>query len=148
MEEFRNFFGLKGDTVFVKAFEAFMSLAHENFRWNDYLEARLTAEKTFRLFFEQQKLPKEKLEEALDAFIFSFFNQCIDERQFEWENNHPGEEYLRPADTVDDIDNLYLARVFSCVPQFSDLAEDIAFCDSIGVRYHYEQLHMCVWFAG
>jgi hypothetical protein len=80
---------------------------------------------------------------VVSAFVVSFFNQNIDERQYEWEDAHPDTEY--PDSPADDIDNLYFARVLSVIPR---KAENEAFCESIGVRYHYEQLHMCVWFAG
>lgn len=63
-----------------------------------------------------------------------------------------------PEPPKDDINNLYLARLFSVLNlgrESEDTRECIAhnkeleaFCDSIGVRYHYEQLHMCCWFAG
>ena len=142
-ENFRELVGLKDDADFIKAFEAFMKIAHNTFRWDDYLIARTTAEKTFRQFFEQQHYPEDLWEEALEGFIVSFFNQNIDENQFEWEDANPDMEY--PEAPEDDIDNLYLARVFSVIP-FK--AENEAFCQSIGVRYHYEQLHMCVWFSG
>lgn len=143
MEDFMKLAGLRDDVAFIKVFEAFMTAAHDTFRWNDYLEARMTAEKSFRLFYEQQQYPKDKLDAILSEFIVSFFNQNIDERQFEWEDAHPGEEI--PDAPEDDINNLFLSRVFSVIPC---KAEDEAFCESIGVRYHYEQLHMCIWFAG
>ena len=53
--DFRAFIGLKDDAAFVRAFEAFMAIAHDTFRWRDYLDARTTAERTFRLFFERQR---------------------------------------------------------------------------------------------
>ena len=142
-DDFRNAVGLNSDADYVKAFEAFMAIAHDSFHWNDYLEARTSAEKTFRLFFEQQQYSEDKWDDALNGFIVSFFNQNIDERQYEWEDAHPNEEM--PDEPEDDINNLYLSRVFSVIPHEAD---DEAFCESIGVRYNYEQLHMCVWFAG
>ena len=78
-----------------------------------------------------------------DLVTISFFNQNIDERQFEWEDMHPDMEYPEPA--ADDIDNLLMARLFSVL---TCSEEDDALCRSIGVRFHYEQLHMCVWFSG
>ena len=146
--EFRTFVGLNKDKDAVSGFADFMTIAHSTFRWTEYLEARTTAEKTFRLFYDQMKFPAEKLDEALDAFIVSFFNQCIDESQYRWENAHPDEEYPQDAVTSDDIDNLYFARILSCMRSGDGPEDDAAFCESIGVRYHYEQLHMCCWFSG
>ena len=147
-DDFRSFVGIKKDADFIKAFEAFMKTAHQIFRWNDYYEARTTAEKSFRQFYEAQHYPEDKLDEAVKGFILSFFMQNIDERLMEWEDNHPGEEYSAPQDSKDDIDNLFLSRVFACAADIGSEAENKAFCDSIGVNYDYEQLHMCVWFSG
>ena len=140
--EFREAVALTDDKQYVEAFKAFMGIAHDTFRCNDYLEARTTAEKAFRLFYEQQRYPASLLDEEAKAFVVSFFNQHIDEYQFQWEEEHQGEEM--PDAAADDISNLYLARLFSVIPY---KAKDEAFCESIGVRYHYEQLHMCVWFS-
>ncbi len=140
--EFTDWAGLNDEAAYLAACKAFMKVAHKEFRWGDYLEARTTAEKTFRLFYEQQHYPIENVEDALNAFIVSFLNQIIDNRQIEWEDTHPGKEMPEPAE--DDIDNLYLARVFSVLP---NKADDEAFFRSIGVEYNYEQLHMCCWFS-
>lgn len=144
--DFRGWAGITDDAAFVSAFEAFMAIAHETFRWNDYLQARMTAEQAFRTFYARQGYPQANLEEALNGFIVSFFSQNIDECQFQWEDEHPGMEMPEPAE--DDIDALYLARCFAVIHEFTDKAADVAFCESIGVQYHYEQLHMCCWFAG
>ena len=140
---FREQLRLTSDEDYVRAVETFMKIEHEIFHWNDYLKARTTAEKAFRLFYEQQHYPKDKLDIIVTDFIISFFNACIDDNLFQWMDAHPNEEY--PAPPEDDIDNLTMARAFSCI---SYREEDEAFCESIGVRYHYEQLHMCCWFSG
>ena len=142
IDDFRALSDLQDDEAFVGAFERFMTIAHETFRWDDYLQARTTAEDALRTFYQSEGLPQEKLEGILNSFIVSFFNQNIDESFFTWEEAHPGEEY--PAAPDDDIDTLYLARVFSmmtCTP------EDDAICQRIGIQFHYEQLHMCCWFS-
>lgn len=137
--------GLADEDALIKAFEAFMVIAQEVFNWNDYYEARTTAEMAFREFYKKQRYPKENLEAATNGFIVSFFNQVIDESQHIWEEENPGEEMPEPAG--DDIDNLYLARVFSIIHQVTDKKADAKFCDSIGVSYDYDQLHMCCWFS-
>ena len=40
MEDFRKLAGLQDDAAFIRAFEAFMTVAHDTFRWNDYQERR------------------------------------------------------------------------------------------------------------
>ena len=146
--DFLKDFGLKADAQITDAFTAFMNIAHQTFRWEDYLEARRTAEEAFRKFYQSQNYDQEKLERASEEFIVSFFNQNIDDRQFDWEKDHPAEEYNFPTETKDDIDNLYFARILAATIDYSDVAADKAFCESIGVRYDYEQLHMCCWFSG
>ncbi len=146
--DFRKLVGLKTNAAYVKAFDSFMVIAHPIFHWDDYLDARTTAEKAFRAFYRGQGYAEADEQQAAHDFIVSFFNTCIDEHQFTWMNQHPNEEYVGQQDTKNEIDNLYLARVFSCADVFSDEAENIAFCDSIGVKYNHEQLHMCCWFAG
>ena len=141
-EDFRECIGLTDDAVYLDAVKAFMGHSKKTFRWNDYLEARTTAEQAFRAFYEQQKYPVEELDGLLEDFIISFFNQVIDECQYEWEDAHPDEEM--PEAPADDVHTLLMARVFSWVP-FRE--EDEAFCKSIGVEYHFEQLHMCTWFS-
>lgn len=142
-QDLRTWAGLKTDKAFAQAFDAFMLIAHDTFRWEDYLQARTTAEQAFRAFYQQQQYPEKDADAAAQGFIVSFFNQYIDEQQYAWEDAHPNEE--PPAVADDDIETLYMARLFSVIPC---KAEDEAFCESIGVQYHYEQLHMCVWFSG
>lgn len=147
VKDFRKLVGLKTSAAFVKAFDDFMVIAHRTFHWDNYLEARTTAEKAFREFYEGKAFAEADKDKAVHDFLISFFNACVDEHEFTWMDNHPNEEYSQPQDTEDDIDNLYLARVFTCAADFGNEAENIAFCDSIGVQYNHEQLHMCCWFA-
>ncbi len=148
IDEFRKMFGLKDDAAYVEAFKSFMETTHETFRWNDYLDARTTAEETFRKFYAKQQYPEADLENALHGFILSFFMANVDQSQVEWDCSHPNEAYANPNDTEDDIDNMYLARVFACAGDITDAEENKAFCETIGVSYDHEQLHMCVWFSG
>ncbi len=145
--DFRNMIGLADETELVTALGEFMKIARDTFRWGDYLEARTTAEKTFRLFYARGRYPEGRLEESVNKFIISFFNENIDAHVWEWQEDHKGEKYPAETHTADDIDNIYLSWVFSCLSEFTDAAADKAFCESIGVRYDYEQLHMCCWFS-
>ena len=144
--DFREQAGLQDDSVYVAAFSAFMDISQDNFHWSDYYEARSTAEKAFRIFYQQQHYPSAGEDVATDSFIVSFFNEKIDESILLWEDQHPGQEYMQPSSTEEDIDVVYLARVFSCAGIYGK-EDDKAFCDSIGVTYDYEQLHMCCWFS-
>ncbi len=123
-----------------------MGISQDIFRWGDYFEARSTAEKAFRIFYQQQNYPSAGEDNATGNFIVSFFNEKIDECIFAWEDQHPGQEYSQPSSTEDDIDVVYLARVFSCA-EMHGKGDDRIFCESIGVNYDFEQLHMCCWFS-
>lgn len=149
LDDFRKVVTPDSDTELVSAYNVFMQIATETFRWEDYdyLQARTTAEQSFRLFYEKMQFPAEEKDKMVDGFVISFFNQNIDEHLMEWEDAHRGQEYPAETHTEDDIDNIYLSRVFSALSVISDITADRAFCDSIGVRYDYEQLHMCCWFS-
>ena len=147
IDDFRKLVRLKEEAAYLEAFKCFIEIAHETFRWNDYLEARTTAENTFRQFWTMQHYPKDCENEAVKGFIQSFFMTNIDAREIMWAQNHPDEDYPSSMDTEDDIDTLFLARLFACADDITDAARNRTFCESIGVRYDYEQLHMCLWFA-
>lgn len=144
--DFRKQLDLQDDSVYVEAFSAFMDISQDIFRWGDYYEARSTAEKAFRILYQQQNYPPDGEDEATDNFIVSFFQAKIDEHIFAWEDQHPGQEYLQTISTVDDIDVVDLAQLFSFA-RMHRKADDKAFCESIGVNYDFEQLHMCDWFS-
>lgn len=74
-----------------------MVIAHQTFHWENYLDARTTAEQAFRAFYQGQGYAEANEQQAVHDFIFSFFNACIDEHQFTWMNNHPNEEYRAPS---------------------------------------------------
>ena len=145
-KDFREQVGLQDDSEYVAAFRVFMAISQDVFRWSDYFEARSTAEKAFRMFYQQQNYPSAGEDNVIDDFIVSFFNEKIDECIFAWEDQHPGQEYSQPPSTEDDIDVVYLARVFSCAEMYGKV-DDRVFCKSIGVNYDFEQLHMCCWFS-
>ncbi len=140
-EHFREQVGLQDDGAYVEALRAFISLSQDIFHWSDYYEARSTAEKAFRIFYQQQNYSSAWEDEAADNFIGSFFNEMIDESILSWKEQHPGQDYLQSVSTQDDIDVVYLARVFSCAGMYGK-ADDKEFCYSIGVNYDFEQLHI------
>ena len=140
--DFMDIVGLHDEAAFLDASKTFMEIASSTFSWKDYLDARQTAEQTFRAFYQSQRYPEAEQEDALKRFLESFYNLCIDRCQFEWEDAHPGEEMPLPPE--DDIHTLLLARLFSCF--FPD-KKDLEFCNRIGVQYDFEQLHMCCWFS-
>ncbi len=145
--DFRNMISLVDDTELSQAVNEFMKIAHNTFRWENYLEARTTAEKTFRLFYAQCRYPEDKLEEAVKKFIISFFNENIDENLREWQEEQGKEKYPTETQTEDDIDNIQLSRFFARLSEITDEEANKDFCSRIGVRYDYEQLHMCCWFS-
>ncbi len=141
---FKLLVGIKREKAFVQAFDRFMAIAHETFRWNgdDHLEARMTAEKAFRLFYERQDYPVSNLETAVKSFITAFLSQFIDDNLAIWRFEHPDMQYPTPEEG--DIDNLFLSRFFAVRPTDP---QNVEFLESIGVEYDREQLKMCCIFS-
>ena len=86
--------------------------------------------------------PEELLQDATDETVVVYF-QYIIQQQLEYLEVDDGITEL-PELPDGDLNNIFMADLFAILP---DKAEDRVFCDSIGVNYDYEQLHMVTWFS-
>ena len=146
LQNFRENVGLQDDKAFLVAFRDFMAVADEIFQWGDYLVARTTAEKAFRIFYEKQHFPPEAEDIYADEFILYFFNEVIDENVALWLTQHPGQEYDETAPAIDDVNTVQFAGVLTLAALYGQ-PDDKDFCAAIGIQYDFEQLHMCDWFS-
>ena len=128
---------------YLRMLVEFRKYAETKFDWTDYLTERRSIEDCFVSVVRNHHFPEEKMAEAIDEVVMNYCEFRIQERlDIAEQENYQGE---LPALADDDIDTVEMAYLFGHV---SYLVEDEELCESIGVTYDYEQLHMCVWFSG
>lgn len=134
---------LYSEDEYLQMLMEFRNFAETKFKWDNYLAERQSIEECFVSVVTKHHFPEDKLPDAVDEVVVNYIEFRIQERLDIAENeNYQGE---LPALSEDDIDTVDMAFLFAHIPYDP---EDDEFCESIGVTYDYDQLHMAVWFSG
>lgn len=131
------------DDEYLQVIKEFRSFAEDYFDNTSYLTERQSIEECFVSVVTKHHFPEDKLPEAIDEAVVGYIELRIEDRlRTAEEENWQGE---LPPLAEDDIDTVDMAYLFAYIPY---IKEDDDFCQSIGVTYDYDQLHMAVWFSG
>lgn len=129
---------------FLQIVRDFLVCAREKFAVGSasYLDERMSAETVFKTVMRAHHYPEELLPKATAEAITAYFEW--------WINYHIAiyQEETGKDDLLDSPgDDIYVIDMAAIFAHRITLPENEAFCDSIGVQYHYEQLHMVRWFS-
>lgn len=134
--------GTYSDEEIVQMMKEFKEYAENDFDHTDYLTERQSIEECFISVVKNHHYPEEKYPEAVDGLVVRYCEYRIQgQLDIAKRENYQGE---LPALGENDLDTVDMAYLFARIPY---IKEDDEFCESIGVTYDYDQLHMSVWFS-
>jgi len=107
-----------------------------------YLQEHDYVERVFSTVLRKHNYPEEQLAETVRITYVLYMEDSIQEQIDLGKEECP--DWQEPALPVSDAHVIPFAEVLAHIPYDLD---DRAFCESIGVSYDYEQLHMVRWFA-
>lgn len=107
-----------------------------------YLQEHDYVERVFSTVLRKHNYPEEQLAETVRITYVLYMDDSIQEQIDLGKEECP--DWQEPALPASDAHVIPFAEVLAHIPYDPD---DRAFCESIGVTYDYEQLHMVRWFA-
>ena len=107
-----------------------------------YLQEHDNVERIFSTVLRKHNYPEEQLAETVRLTYVHYMEDSIQEQIDLGKEECP--DWQEPSLPESDFHVIPFADVLAHVPYNQ---EDKAFCESIGVTYDYEQLHMVRWFA-
>jgi len=107
-----------------------------------YLQEHDYVERVFSAVLRKHNYPEEQLAETVRITYVHYMEDSIQEQIEQAKEECP--DWQEPSLSESDFYVIPFADVLAHIPYNQ---EDKAFCESIGVTYDYEQLHMVRWFA-
>lgn len=108
----------------------------------DYLQEHDYVERVLSTVLQEHNYPAVQLSETVRITYVHYMEDSIQEQIDLGKEQSP--DWQEPSLPESDFHVIPFADVLAHIPFKPD---DRAFCESIGVTYHYEQLHMVRWFA-
>ena len=119
-----------------------LACAKSNGLTKGYLQEHDYVERVFSTVLRKHNYPEEQLAETVRITYVLYMEDSIQEQIDLGKEECP--DWQEPALPASDAHVIPFAEVLAHIPYDPD---DRAFCESIGVSYDYEQLHMVRWFA-
>ena len=119
-----------------------LACAKSNGLTKGYLQEHDYVERVFSTVLRKHNYPEEQLAETVRITYVLYMEDSIQEQIDLGKEECP--DWQEPALPASDAHVIPFAEVLAHIPYDP---EDRAFCESIGVSYDYEQLHMVRWFA-